>query len=333
MNKILIGAILVAVTSTTALAADLPSRRAPPVFAPPIVPPAFSWTGLYFGGTAGYAFDGEGQNTFIANTAAQQNGVNVGNRPGFLNNRSSGFTGGGTIGYNFQLGGGFPLFSGLGNAFSSGLGPILGNGGATGGFVAGLEADAAYTNLEGGTNFIGANGSSTFVHNDTQFVGTVRGRLGYAFGDLLIFGTGGFAYGEVKNTALLFPGVAGYAGATSSLRTGYAYGGGVEYAIPTTSFLNFFKSSAVTVKAEFIHFDLGNQTAELGNTFGGNGTPQGLSRPHRGQPGPRRPELQDRLQPGAGPGRRPLLMRTGAAAQPRAARHPRERRSDRLEMI
>ena len=142
--------------------------------------------------------------------------------------------------------------------------------------MAGIEADAAYTDLEKGTNFIGSNGSSNFFHNDTNFVGTVRGRLGYAIGDLLIFGTGGFAYGEVKTTTLLFPGVGGYAGATNSLRTGYAYGGGVEYAIPTASFLNFFKSSAVTVKAEFIHYDLGNQTAELGNTVGGNGTPYGL---------------------------------------------------------
>ena len=281
MNKILIGAILVAVTSTTAMAADLPSRRAPPVFAPPIVPPAFSWTGFYFGGTAGYAFDGEGQNTLIANTPAQAAAFGLGNRPGFFNNRSSGFTGGGTIGYNFQLGGGIPLLggfgSGLGNAFNAGLGPILGNGGATGGFVAGIEADAAYTDLENGNSFIGANGGQSFFHNDTQFVGTVRGRLGYAFGDLLIFGTGGFAYGEVKTDTLLFPGVAGYAGATNSLRTGYAYGGGVEYAIPTTSFLNFFKSSAVTVKAEFIHFDLGSQQSQLANTVGGNGTPQGLS--------------------------------------------------------
>ena len=278
MNKFLIGAALLAATSTAALAADLPSRRAPPVFAPPVLPPAFSWSGFYFGGTAGYAFDGEGQNSLIPNTATQANGLAIGSRPGFLNNRSSGFTGGGTIGYNFQLGGGIPVFSQLGGAFSSGLGPILGNGGATGGFVAGIEADAAYTDLSKTVNYVGAaTGAVTNDFNDTQFVGTVRGRLGYAFGDLLIFGTGGFAYGNVRTQSLLFPGAApgnqAYAGATSSLRTGYAYGGGVEYAIPTTSFLNFFKSSAVTVKAEFIHFDLGSQTVFLGNTFGGAGVP------------------------------------------------------------
>ena len=282
MNKFLIGAALVAATSTTALAADLPSRRAPPVFAPPIVAPAFSWTGFYFGGTAGYAFDGEGQNSLIPNTATQANGILIASRPGFLNNRENGFTGGGTIGYNFQLGGGLPLLGSLGSGFGSiingGLGPILGNGGAQGGFVAGIEADAAYTDLRRTANYVGAvTGAVTNDFNDTQFVGTVRGRLGYAFGDLLIFGTGGFAYGDVRTQSLLFPGAApgnqAYAGAANSLRTGYAYGGGVEYAIPTTSFLNFFKSSAVTVKAEFIHFDLGSQTLFLANTAGGNGVP------------------------------------------------------------
>ena len=265
MNRFLIGAVLATVASASALAADLPSRRARPVFAPPIVAPAFSWTGFYFGGTAGYAFNGEGQNTLSPNTVGQGNTLAVGGRPGFVDNRSNGFTGGGTIGYNFQLGGGIPLISQLGGA--------LGNGGATGGVVIGVEADAAYTDLGKTTNIVGVGGASNDFFNDTKFVGTVRGRVGYAFGDLLIFGTGGFAYGDVRTQTLLFAGgglaTGSYNGATSSLRTGYAYGGGVEYAIPTTSFLNVFKSSAVTVKAEFIHFDLGTQNSTLVNTVTG----------------------------------------------------------------
>lgn len=31
----------------------------------------------------------------------------------------------------------------------------------------------------------------------------------------------------------------------------------IEYAIPTTSFVNVFHSSAVTLKAEYLHYDLG----------------------------------------------------------------------------
>ncbi len=38
-----------------------------------------------------------------------------------------------------------------------------------------------------------------------------------------------------------------YFGNRSRIETGYAYGGGgVEYALPTDSFLNVFKSNAVT---------------------------------------------------------------------------------------
>jgi outer membrane immunogenic protein len=239
MNKFLIGAALVAVTSTTALAADLPSRRAPPVYVPPIVAPAFTWSGMYAGINAGYAFD--------ANTTFQQNADPL--VPGYVRTKGNGFTGGGQIGYNFQLGN-TPL------PFLN----VLGNGAAGGGLVFGVEADAAYTDL---SNTV----SDGFVtdHARTQYVGTARGRLGYGIGNLLVYGTGGFAYGGVRTNT--FDGL-GFNGSSNSIRTGYAYGGGVEYAIPTTSFLNFFQSSAVTIKAEFIHYDLGTQNVLVSNGAG-----------------------------------------------------------------
>ncbi len=86
-----------------------------------------------------------------------------------------------------------------------------------------------------------------------DFLGTVRGRLGYAFNTFLIYGTGGFAYGDVFNKAALYtagnPNQLRFYGSKSGIQTGYTYGGGIEYALPTGSFLNFFKSSAVTLKA------------------------------------------------------------------------------------
>ena len=229
----------------------------PPVFAPPPPIPVFTWTGAYAGINAGYAFDGNSFNSIAASTAAQQNGLNIGNRPRFFQQRADGFTGGGQIGYNYQLGGGLPLLG------------ALGNGGSQGGVVIGIEADASYTDLRRSNAFVGTLGGVGQFNEDTQFVGTVRGRLGYAFGNFMVYGTGGFAYGSVNDAAALTPPIGSYFGATSSLRTGYAYGGGVEYAIPTTSFVNFFNSSAVTIKAEFVHYDLGTQTVALNNVAGG----------------------------------------------------------------
>ena len=241
MKKFLIGIAIAGVASTAALAADLPSRRAPPVFVPPAIP-VFTWTGLYAGINAGYAFDGK--NSYSNSGPAV---VGLVTTP-FARTNANGFTGGGQIGYNMQLGGGIPVIGQLGGFF--------GNGGTTGGVVVGVEADAAYTDLRAGYN-----DGVTAIGSRTDYVGTARGRVGYAFGDLLIFGTGGFAYGGVRNN---INSITGATGGSDSIRTGYAYGGGLEYAIPTTSFVNFFHSSAVTLKAEFIHYDLGTQNVLVG---------------------------------------------------------------------
>ena len=76
-----------------------------------------------------------------------------------------------------------------------------------------------------------------------NFFGTVRGRVGYAFDRVLFYGTGGFAYGD-----------GGTGG--DDFRTGYTAGGGIEYAMPVDSFLNFFRSSAVTLKVEGLYVNL-----------------------------------------------------------------------------
>ena len=75
--------------------------------------------------------------------------------------------GGGQIGYNFQNG---PL-------------------------VYGLETD-----FQGG--YLGATSSDLSSKESVDWFGTVRGRVGYAFGHALIYGTGGFAYGDVRQRAI-----------------------------------------------------------------------------------------------------------------------------------
>ena len=244
---ILASSALAALASTAALAADLPIRRAPP---PYVAVPVFTWTGFYVGANAGYIF---GDDSTITTTG--NNGPVTG--PGALFNTTNnirvnsvrlnpeGFTGGGQIGYNYQFGS----------------------------FVLGLEADAAYTDYKQTGTFFGSRpaaagfAASTFT-TDLGFLGTVRGRVGYAFDRLLVYGTGGFAYGTVENSALFYtPGtgtsVLQFAGNRSKIETGYAAGGGVEYALAG---FNFFGSSAVTVKAEALYYDLGRQSVLIQNT-------------------------------------------------------------------
>lgn len=235
-----------------AVAADLPSRLAPPVYAPPPLP-TFTWTGAYFGINAGYAFDHEGRfrttETDIAGLGTTSQRVS-----------SDGFTGGGQIGYNYQFGG----FNGFGGPGS--------------GIVFGIEADAAYTDVSRSATiaypvgfFPGSLfGTTTTYRSSLDYLGTVRGRLGYSFGQFLVYGTGGFAYGNVDDRITVNDGTIGF-GRRDRMETGLAYGGGIEYALPTSSFLNFFKSSAVTIKAEYLHYDLGRSTIAFATPAGTTG--------------------------------------------------------------
>jgi outer membrane immunogenic protein len=81
MKKILIGALLAGV-ATSALAADLPTRKAPPV--PYVAPPIFTWTGFYLGVNGGGGF------------------ASMNHNDGVFNGPSGGL-GGVTAGYNYQM--------------------------------------------------------------------------------------------------------------------------------------------------------------------------------------------------------------------------------------
>ena len=233
--KLLVSTIAV-ITPGLVHAADLPNRVAAPVFAAPL--PVFTWTGFYAGLNAGYVFDSTSRVTVSGVTAANRQ-IDTYASPGRPSIDDDGFTGGGQIGYNYQI----PNLLG-------------------GGIVAGIEADAAYTDLNRTEDFPTPRGADRLLRSELEFLGTVRGRVGYAFNQFLIYGTGGFAYGQVNNRAafldLATNSVTRFGGGRDDLRTGYAYGGGLEYALPTQSLLNFFHASTVTVKAEYLHYDLGS---------------------------------------------------------------------------
>ena len=115
---------------------------------------------------------------------------------------------GGTLGYNFQ----------------------------TGTWVWGIEGDIDYAGLKGST----ACGAGTCETKDS-WLGTVRGRLGYAgWNNWLPYITGGLAMGDIKASSTT-------TGLTASkTRLGWTLGLGVEYAMMTNW----------SVKLEYLYADL-----------------------------------------------------------------------------
>ena len=246
MKSLLLASSALVAATVAASAADLPRRAAPPPVFQPV--PVFTWTGFYAGFNAGYGF---GTQDDRAPTVIGVGPASLLVPPGTtavvaFNNRESneGFVGGGQIGYNYQ--------------FTPGSGVVIG-----------VEADAQYADFGRNRNrFLTTSPlAAQQVFNPgglsgLDFFGTVRGRLGYAFDRTLVYGTGGFAYGSGSADRSF----GGYAG-NDSFRTGWAVGGGIEYALPTDSFLNFFRSSAVTLKVEGLYVNLDRQKNTASGVF------------------------------------------------------------------
>ncbi|MBN8980667.1 MAG: porin family protein [Rhizobiales bacterium] len=118
-------------------------------------------------------------------------------------------------------------------------------------FVLGIEADIQGANISsygaGPTPFIFLNENVTGNLKVDAF-GTVRGRLGYVFNNILIYATGGAAAGRA-NFALSYSNATEF-GALSqqSLLTGWVIGGGLEQMI----------SANWSLKAEYQRINLGD---------------------------------------------------------------------------
>lgn len=257
MHRVLLASIAAVGFCSGAFAADMPLyTKAPPG------PVPYSWTGFYGGVNIGGVWgnndpvttvsspvqgfaDGIGPASFAAHSAAGATGsVDAGNKASFI--------GGGQIGYDWQFA---PTW------------------------VAGLETDIQGVANNGGNNgtigttvgpfpFFGAAEvikTQITSSNSLDYLGTFRGRLGYlATPTVLLYGTGGLAYGGVKASTLIsqsnndcvaFPGnciqpSAATAGSISQTRTGWMAGAGLEWM--------FWQHWSA--KFEYLHYDLGSVT-------------------------------------------------------------------------
>ena len=224
---------LLAGGATAAFTADLPTQYSPPMYAPAAMP-IFTWTGFYAGVNVGGVIDNRNQFSLAGVTPANQVPANTYARDPYASGHASGFTGGGQIGVNYQL---------------------------HNNVVVGVEADASYTDLGATEDDALPAGAGRVFHSRLDFLGTVRGRLGYTLNRLLVFGTGGFAYGQTDSSVALFNNgntVTRFGGSANQMQTGYAVGGGIEYALPPISIFAGLGSHAATIKAEYLHYDLGS---------------------------------------------------------------------------
>jgi outer membrane immunogenic protein len=228
---------MLALSVLNASAADINRKplltKAPPVHPAP-VSPVYNWTGFYLGGNVGYGWSHRDfTRTFTATSASGQlSATNSGSDDG------KGWLGGGQIGFNYQF---------------------LGN------WVAGIEADIDAAHITSSTSacFTGVTTVCGTRDTDIKDFGTVRGRLGYAFNNWLVYGTGGWAWARGNNTTQITCVGVGCPGASALPATpapvsvdvnpsGWAAGGGVEWA-----FLPNW-----TLRAEYLHLQFDGVTED-----------------------------------------------------------------------
>jgi outer membrane immunogenic protein len=262
------------VSSAAAIAADmsLPPRPYAP-YAPAYYHSAvvYEWTGFYIGLSAGGGFGLGGINNNVTSAFCNIVFVGQGCDPGqassaaaaavpggFDKTHPSGFIGGGQIGYNYQMGW----------------------------FVWGVEADFSGADISGSNSktatAIVFDNTTTIVdtiagtaNQKLDWLGTLRGRVGFVpFTPLLVYATGGLAYGHVSTDTTLSetvtvtgvpvcPCSATSTASTSSTQFGWTVGGGAEWMF----------APHWSLKAEFLYYDLGHVSADMTLTELSGGVP------------------------------------------------------------
>jgi len=100
-------------------------------------------------------------------------------------------------------------------------------------------------------------GGGTQCGTDIHSLGTLRGRLGLALGDNLLFVTGGWAFGHVGAYDVLDPQQG------SKMRFGWTVGGGIERRL----------QGALSLKLEYLYSDFGKSEHFQNTGF----TPENIS--------------------------------------------------------
>lgn len=242
MKKLILLAAAAVTLATPAFGADLPSRRDAPI---DLVSPAFTWSGYYAGVNAGVDWSSRNIETIVSASQSSILTSATDLTPAPYGNSRTGFIGGIQMGYNYQI-----------NQF------VIGAEVDLMGMVVSKRSVLPVSNIEADVPIIGGfiipltvglNGS-TKVSQD--WLGTLRLRAGYGIDRILIYGTGGLAFGNADLSAQasatasvvglpIFSG--NWNGNKNSTSVGFAVGAGVEYAI----------TNNWTMRVEYLYYNLG----------------------------------------------------------------------------
>ena len=176
---------------------------------------AAHWTGCYAGGHAGGTW-GRSDKWIPRTQGGAFEGVSLGGHD------VDGFIGGVQAGCDYQLGNGL---------------------------VAGIGGDYGWTGASG--THPSTHETGVFYHSETDGLGSLTGRLGYAFGDLLLYAEGGAAWERVNYSAATTQ--IGTAYRATDTREGWTVGGGGEYAL----------SRHVSVFVDYAYYDFGTERIAL----------------------------------------------------------------------
>jgi outer membrane immunogenic protein len=238
MMKRIVGTLMVTAALTApGLAADLGARSYTKA---PALAPVSNWSGFYVGGNLGYGW-GNGNTDFSFLPTPKRFGFNNAS----LGARSSGVIGGAQLGYNWQVGS----------------------------VVTGLEADIQGSGIKGSARTVPTIFGTAFQipfdvlssEQKLSWLGTVRGRLGVTVTpQLLLYGTGGLAYGHVDasaNTKLINLDASFDRASPASVtktKVGWTAGAGAEWMF----------AHNWSAKLEYLYIDLGSESV-IANEVGG----------------------------------------------------------------
>ena len=182
--------------------------------APVVAPiPIYNWSGFYIGGHVGGVWGDKDWTDITFAPLAFPDG----------SSDVSGFLAGGQIGFNWQAGN----------------------------WVFGIEGQASWTNADGSHACVFNVGLSCTT--ELNWLGSVAGRVGYAFNNVLLYAKGGFAFANEDYLQVITATGVPLAVSGDETRTGWMVGAGLEYGFtPNWSF-----------KVEYNYMDFGGDAFNL----------------------------------------------------------------------